>query len=1175
MPLSTNDRTCPWCGEQIKQAAIICRFCHNDVTPRGEETARRMIVGEAPAPAPADPAGRAIADASEGSGVHRLSKYVPPAILEGIIEGASGIDEGERRPIAILFSDLSGFTSLTEEIGAESMAEFLGVIYGRIKEIVESYGGIVEKFIGDAAMALFGAPISHGDDPERAIRAALEIRDAVLAVARRHGHGLDVHGGIAFGEVVFKIHGDRGDIDSQTIGKAVNLASRLQAFAKPGETLVDHRIYQQTRTTFDWDELEPLNVKGLQRPIRAHKVTGVRKRFSKVALGERIEMVPLVGRQAELNLLTECADRLSEGQGSVTIVRGEAGVGKSRLVYELYQRIREENCHWFTGRCLSFGTSIPHLPFTELLRSMLGLARLEEGPVSEKDMRGAVKRCFASGTRRARSTPGRVQAKQRAELAYQAAAALLSVDVASNPLQALPARERREQIFNAFTELIGELVRHRPTILVFEDFHWADPDSFELLDHLIFSLQGKALMIVVLTRPEMAHHFPLEEGFNRLSLEELPAKESELLLERLLHVDRLPRSLRNRILEKTEGNPFYIEEVVLSLEEHGVLRRRGEGYQIAGPVEMIEIPDTVEGVVLARLDRLERRVKSVIQCASVIGQEFRHRTLEQVTAIGEGLQSRLAVLMDGEYVLQEVMIPEIIYIFRHVVLRDVTYRTLLHRRRRHFHAKVAEALVALYADRVEEFVEVIAHHFEQGRVLDQAAIYLEQAADKSEALCANHAAIDHWRRLLNVLDNADLSGGERRRLLVRANLRLAELGRRVGDLDLALRGAKEAHGAALSQRDHRSAARALRWKGEAHRLLGDAESGSESLREALQLARRSRDAALIADVQNMLGHFARMRGDTAEAKCAFQAVLRYAEKRGDRKARAQALNHLGILHMIAGEHSEAIGQMTEALALTREIGRHNEAVMITINLGIIHVRRGEVSKGRQRLAAALTRAEKMEFERGVQLAMTALVDLHLCTGDFRRALHLSGRLLHRAEEGEFADVVGIALSNRARAAMELGKIKDAERDVVKALSLTRADVHHGGLVDCLSVRAELDLRQDNPRAALKAAKEMMAVVEKHGETEHLANAQALVARAQLALGRRKAAAEMADAAVATAKRRQVPRDEGWAVWAKGLCARAARDESALRRAAKQSHQLGCEAGDAALVAAAEALGKDD
>jgi tetratricopeptide (TPR) repeat protein len=325
----------------------------------------------------------------------------------------------------------------------------------------------------------------------------------------------------------------------------------------------------------------------------------------------------------------------------------------------------------------------------------------------------------------------------------------------------------------------------------------------------------------------------------------------------------------------------------------------------------------------------------------------------------------------------------------------------------------------------------------------------------------------------------------------------------------------------------------------------------------------------------MLGHFARMRGDTAEAKCAFQAVLRYAEKRGDRKARAQALNHLGILHMIAGEHSEAIGQMTEALALTREIGRHNEAVMITINLGIIHVRRGEVSKGRQRLAAALTRAEKMEFERGVQLAMTALVDLHLCTGDFRRALHLSGRLLHRAEEGEFADVVGIALSNRARAAMELGKIKDAERDVVKALSLTRADVHHGGLVDCLSVRAELDLRQDNPRAALKAAKEMMAVVEKHGETEHLANAQALVARAQLALGRRKAAAEMADAAVATAKRRQVPRDEGWAVWAKGLCARAARDESALRRAAKQSHQLGCEAGDAALVAAAEALGKDD
>jgi class 3 adenylate cyclase/tetratricopeptide (TPR) repeat protein len=1153
-------RPCPWCGEEIRRSAIVCRFCHNDVTPRGEERARRFAAGEEPAAAVQPLA------LPEGSGLARLAKYVPQGLLEGIVAGADALEEGERRPIAVLFADLSRFTALTEEIGAEAVSDLLRALHGRVREVVARYGGIVEKWIGDAVMALFGAPVSHGDDPERAIRAALEIRRQVKEEGTARDLDLDIHSGVAFGEVIFRRFGGRSDIDHQTIGDAVNLAARLQSLAGPGETLVDHRIHLQTRTTFEWEHRPAVTIRGRSRPVAVHRVTGIRKQFSKVSLGERIEMVPLVGRREELDLLVKSAERLRAGRGCVVHVRGEAGVGKSRLVYELYHHLPAGKIHWFTGRCLSFGAGIPFLPFAELLRAVLRLPRAEEAAITDALLRHAVRDHCA---RRGRS--GSARASEQRDRILHAAAVLLSVDIGENPLLRLSPQERRRAIFAAVSDLLALVSLAQPTVLVFEDFHWADPDSLDLLDHLILALHGRRVMLVILSRPEMIHELPAVENVHRLSIEELPAAESELLLSRLLHIEHLPRALRERILEKTEGNPFYIEEVVLELEAQGVLRRRARGYRLAAPVEAIQIPDTVEGVVLARLDRLERTLRSVLQCASVIGQEFRYRMLAHVTEIGEQLQTRIAALVHGDFVLQRTLIPELVYAFRHIVLRDVAYQTLLEKRRRHFHARVAEVLEMLFADRLDEFVELIAHHCERGGVADKAITYLERAALKCENLCANRAALDCWQRLLRVIDTAASPLRDAGPIRLRANLHIAELCRRLGLPEHALAACQLALCEAKEQRDTASAVAALHWMSEAHRLLGQPDEAWRAADEALRRARSTRDSALVARCHNLRGHLARARGDLAGARRDFRQVLRFAERTGDRMRRLQALNHLAILHIYSGESEKAERNLEEALALARELANPREAVMITINLGFNALRRGDPAKAQRLIAQALAQAEKVEFERGAQLALVALSDVHLKAGDFRRAEAVARRLIRRTAEARFADALAVAHSNHARAALALGRVDEAERDIEVCLMRASADGNWVGQIDGLAVQAEVLLARGEAKAALKTCRAMSAMIDEHRENEPLAMTQTLCARAHLALRQISAARKMAQAATETARRAKNPRDEGWALLAQAQCEKSARDGAGFKKLADASRRLGEQVGDAALVAAASEL----
>lgn len=1142
----SETRDCPWCAEPIRAAAVICRFCNRDVTPAGFEQAG-LQRSQGQGLSEQIPGGAVPPGEQDDPILSRLSRFVPPALLQGLVQGAAAIGEGERRSISILFSDLAGFTTLTHEIGAEAMSELLRDIHAEVGQIVERYGGMVDKFIGDAVMALFGAPRAHGDDPERAIRAALEINDAVQAIGRRMDLDLRMHSGIAHGEVVFEVLGSVGRPNFNTVGEAVNLASRLQGIAEAGQIVVDHRIYSQARTTFKWESLGSVDLKGIKPKTRAHRVTAIRKQFAKVVLGERIELVDFVGRKKELSRLNELAHKACEGEAQIAEIRGEAGVGKSRVAYEFYHRLSRDDFNWFTGRCLSFGANVPLLPMKKLLKSILGFID-EDISVSQEDLAQAVSNIFAPALRRARSKERKAQLKRNEAAALWASCVLLDLNDPKNPLLSESAKSRRSKVFRAVVEILGQVSRLKPTVLVFEDFHWADSDSLELLNHLIVHLANSPILFLILVRPDSRHEFPSQASIEQIRLLELSDTESRRLVTRLLNLERLPKNLKTAILTKAEGNPFFLEEIILSLRERGVLQLRAGKYHLTGPIDKLQIPDTVEGIVLARLDALHATMKRVLQCASVIGQEFQYQTLNHVIEARERLKGHLLTLADGDYILQQALIPQLAYIFKHVVLRDVAYGTLLQKRRKHFHARVAEALREVFPERVGEFTEILAYHYEKGESFDEALDFLDRAASKCQRLYANHAAIDHWERLLVILKRTKREDVEARRLALKTYVAMARMLRLTGQVEQARSTNEKSLALADDLGDAQASVQARRELAEVLRLSGRTDEGLERLGEARKIARSSGDKRALANCENSLGHLRRTKGEFTEAKKSFRAAYRLAGEVGDRKQRFQALNHLGLIAMYAGKADEANRDFTEALELAAELGIREEEVQIRLNIGINHLRLGNISSAKRELLAVVAQAEKIELERGAQLAKLALVDLLVKTGDFSRAAAESKALIRRNLDSPYRDILAMTLSNQARAHIVNRRFAQARKALDQAVSLATEDENYFVMIDAHAARTELHLARNDGIEALKVVSLGMELLGEHPETEYIPVVKTLAARSHLALGDVKKAKEFALIAVRDARKARLPREEGWANWALGLCnQKSGRHISAIRR----------------------------
>lgn len=644
-------------------------------------------------------------------------------------------EEGERRTVTVLFADAVGSTPLAERLGEEAMYTLMRDSLSRMSEAVHRYEGHVATFTGDGLMALFGAPIAHEDSARRAVAAALLMQRSLEDVGCRFRVGLNT-GPVVVGTVTDDLH-----MDFTALGDTVNLAARLEQLAEPGDVWISGHTHRPVAGFFECEALGPLAVKGKAEPVQAWRVLKERPMRTRLELAAERGLSPLVGRDQELAVLQGYVDQARRGSGQVVFVSGEAGIGKSRLILELRRRVTGQPLSWLEGHCVSFGGSSAYLPIIEALKDAFGIDEADD----EIQISGRVDAGVAHWEEPAR--------RAAPYLKY-----LLSVNPGDESVAAMDPQERRIGVFDALRVLLLQESARQPLVLVVEDIHWADAMSQDALGALFDVVASTPALLILTHRPGYSHALGERAGVNRLAVGQLDAEESALLTRSVLEVGNLPPELERLIAGRAEGNPFYVEEVSRALVEAGVVAPSNGSYRLVRPIEEVQIPDTIQAVILSRIDRLEHDAKAAMQFASVIGREFTPRILERISDLQSKLAEVLGDLKALEFIYEKAYFPELAYMFKHALTHDVAYATLLAERRRALHRLVGAAIEELNSERLTEHYEVLAHHYSEGQDWDKALGYLEKAGDKATAAYANHDALSFYGRALEICDTLGEQG---------------------------------------------------------------------------------------------------------------------------------------------------------------------------------------------------------------------------------------------------------------------------------------------------------------------------------------------------------------------------------------------------------------------------------
>jgi class 3 adenylate cyclase/DNA-binding SARP family transcriptional activator/predicted ATPase len=734
-----GDVRCPRCGDGSPPGTTFCRACGRRLS---------LLCRSCGAAVPVDAAfcGRCGA---------RLAETPTPAHASLT---------GERRRATFILVQVPGATALAERIGVEPWAEVVNQLYHILGAEVHRIGGEIDQYRGDGLLASFGTRVAHEDDPERAVRAALAMQDAVRRWAaelrERDGIELRLQVGVHTGQVIATAAPDGGQQGPGTaIGRTLALAALIADAAEQGTVLVSDSTFRQVRALFEWGAMGEVVVEGTGGPIPVY-----RPLVAKVLPGKPRGIpgldAPLVGRETEVRALRGAIDRTRSGVGGIVTLTGEAGIGKSRLVSEVQQlalsRGPSSSLQWSEGRCLSYTTNVAYQLWLDMLRALLEVGP-DAPPAAVRDALGRwLQELYP----------------ERYDDVYPYLERMLSVSLeeeAEAGLRGLGAESLKAYTFRAMETLVTGAARQGPLVIVCEDLHWADPTSLELLERLLALTDRVPLLFICVFRPETerdcwriretaARHYA--HRHTDLVLGPLSDAESEALAGHLLRVEGLSPGLRARILDRAEGNPFYVEEILRSLIGDGSIVHdlpTGRWYA-ARDVDRIPVPDTLHGLLMARIDRLEARTRHVLQPASVIGRIFSYPVLSAVTAEGAGesgggdLEEHLAILQRAQMIRERSGVPEREYIFKHELTREAAYNGLLRRERCAYHRQVARALERLYPDRIEEQVERLAYHWERGEEPGVAIGYLLRAGRQARAAYANREAIAHLSKGLELLE---------------------------------------------------------------------------------------------------------------------------------------------------------------------------------------------------------------------------------------------------------------------------------------------------------------------------------------------------------------------------------------------------------------------------------------
>jgi class 3 adenylate cyclase/tetratricopeptide (TPR) repeat protein len=897
------NRFCDQCGAPLE---AVCASCGSALRPEARfcgACGRR--VGEAAAPPRAAVAPDAAPHPNPGASPAPAA-YTPRHLADKILRSRSAL-EGERRQVTVLFADIAGFTTMAEELDPEDVHRIVNRCFELITAEIHRFEGTINQYTGDGVMALFGAPIAHEDSPRRAVHAALAVQRALRDYDRelqgQGGRHLQMRIGLHTGPVVVGKIGDDLRMDYTAVGDTTNLAARLQQTARPGSVVVSEATHAAIAGFFETLDLGEIAVKG-RAPVHAFEVLRAHARRSRLDAAVERGLTPLVGRARELEVLLERFEQVKRGHGQIVSLAGDAGIGKSRLLLEFRRRVTETDARatWLEGQCVSFGQSIPFLPLIDQLRLNFRVEELDGEPEIIAKVEHGMRRM------------GQIEA----HIPY--VRYLLSVDPGDRAVLDMEASARRQKCFEAIRTLSLRGARLRPLVLVFEDLHWIDAGTEEYLASMTDAMASVPLMLILTYRVGYTPPVPGRSFHTALTLHALSEADSVAMAEHVLGAAGLPPALREALLEKAEGVPLFIEEVTKTLLDLGVLRRDGDGYRIAEGAGPLNVPDTIQGIIMARLDRLGEDGKRTVQLASVIGRQFLGRLLQRVAGLAERLTELLAELKELEIIYELGLAPEPAYVFKHALIQDVAYQSLLKERRRELHRAVGLAIEEIYADRLADHAEELAHHFQNGGDWEKAFTYLVRSGDRAKAAHALTSALDFYARALE-------AGAQVTPPLSPA--RIVEVHHRRGD---ALRHLAR-YADSITEFEHmREVARGARDRvreGEAvveisySQFLTFRNEGIEECRrfaqEALAIGRETGDQHLLARSLSYLGLASQAEGNPAEGDRLFEESLGIARANGYGDTVATNLTWLGAHANWRGEFARAIETSRQAVVAAREV----------------------------------------------------------------------------------------------------------------------------------------------------------------------------------------------------------------------------------------------------------------
>ncbi len=741
---------CPNCQHPNTATAKFCENCGHKLqtTDDGRETTAVTLQ-----PLPPDPS------------VTRLEKLVPKEFAARLLQSRTGRVEGERRIVTILFCDVKGSTALGEERDPEEILEIMNGAFDYLIEPVYRYEGTLARLMGDAILAFFGAPIAHEDDPERACLAALAMQEKISEYAKQvqKKYGIEnfaVRVGINTGLVVVGEVGSDLRVEYTAMGDAINLASRMEQSAEPGTIVIAENTARLVRHAIELESLGALNVKGKAEPVNAYRVAGV-KAERESTRGVVGLSSPLVGRADELNLLQERVNAVLNGRGQIVSVIGEAGLGKSRLIAELRKSVRGQVSSdkglnsvtrhlspvvWLEARSLSYETQTPYAPFVDLFNHLFEVHVNDDDFIAYEKIKTKLNELVGA------------QAQELAPFV----ATMLGIALTGEALERvryLMPPFLRGRITQAVAQIFGGLAAQHPTVLVFEDLHWADATSLEMLGALLPLAENAPLLFLYLLRPnktDPAWNF-IENAratlsrFSSLELQPLDEHSSRELVANLLEIEDLPESVRALILKKAEGNPFYVEEVIRSLLDQKLVIRDGERWRATREISNIAIPDTLSGVITARLDRLDEEAKRTAQTASVLGRDFEYAPLVDLYDSAPTLEPSLDTLQARELVRPKRDATLRAYLFKHALTQETAYNSMLLAKRRALHKRAAAYLQTHEAERVND----IARHWLDAQENERALPFLLQAADNAARAYATTEAMAYYERAREIAKQLD------------------------------------------------------------------------------------------------------------------------------------------------------------------------------------------------------------------------------------------------------------------------------------------------------------------------------------------------------------------------------------------------------------------------------------